>query len=148
MCSVEKILRDTLQHCNFEILSQCWHCVATMLLLRNFITLAQRWLDLVKEITAQKWSFPLRISSVNVSCGFSHIYWKILELKTFFLQRMGPSSHSFQVINKEVSVQDISLGYVYKAWRRNVKTIMWMKIFSPLWSWSIWKRTMLLSSLN
>ena len=54
MCSVEKILRDTLQHCNFEILSQCWHCVATMLLLRNFITLAQRWLDLVKEITAQK----------------------------------------------------------------------------------------------
>ena len=31
--------------------------------------------------TAQKWSFPLRISSVNVtksalSCGFSHIYWR------------------------------------------------------------------------
>ena len=31
--------------------------------------------------TAQKWSFPLRISSVNmskstVSCGFGHIHWK------------------------------------------------------------------------
>ena len=33
----------------------------------------------------------------------------------FFFQRMCPSSHSFQVINKDVSVQDISLGYVYKA---------------------------------
>ena len=40
----------------------------------------------------QKWSFPLRISSVNVTkstvyCGFDHIYWRNPQLKTwFFLQ--------------------------------------------------------------
>ena len=40
----------------------------------------------------KKRSFPLRISSVNVtksavSCGFGHIYWKNPELKTsFFVQ--------------------------------------------------------------
>ena len=38
----------------------------------------------------KKWSFPLRISSVNVtvaSCGFSHIYWKNPYWKTsFFVQ--------------------------------------------------------------
>ena len=37
----------------------------------------------------KKWSFPLRISSVNVtkttiSCGFSHISWKNPECKTSF----------------------------------------------------------------
>ena len=36
--------------------------------------------SLLHCFTAQKWSFPLGISSVNVtkstwSCGFSHIYW-------------------------------------------------------------------------
>ena len=40
----------------------------------------------------KKWSFPLRISSVNVtksavSCGFGHIYWRNLSWKTsFFVQ--------------------------------------------------------------
>ena len=42
-----------------------------------------------KWYTAQKWSFPLRISSVNVnksvSCGFGHIYWRNPTLKTSFL---------------------------------------------------------------
>ena len=42
--------------------------------------------------TAQKWSFPLRISSVNltksaVSCGFGLIYWRNPSWKTsFFVQ--------------------------------------------------------------
>ena len=41
-------------------------------------------------ITAQKWSFPLRIYSVNVtkstdSCGFGHIYWRNPYWKTSFL---------------------------------------------------------------
>ena len=40
----------------------------------------------------KKWSFPLRICSVNVtkskdSCGFGHIYWRTLYWKTsFFVQ--------------------------------------------------------------
>ena len=40
----------------------------------------------------KKWSFPLRISSVNVTesagnCGISHIYWGNLQWKTsFFVQ--------------------------------------------------------------
>ena len=38
----------------------------------------------------KKWSFPFRISSVNVtksavSCGFGHIYWRNPEWKTSFL---------------------------------------------------------------
>ena len=42
--------------------------------------------------TYKKWSFPLRISSVNVtkspgSCGFGHIYWRNPYWKTsFFIQ--------------------------------------------------------------
>ena len=41
----------------------------------------------------KKWSFPLRISSVNVTksagnCGFGHIYWRNPYWKTsFFVQR-------------------------------------------------------------
>ena len=40
-------------------------------------------------ITAQKWSFPLRISSVSVTksagnCGFGHIYWRNVQWKTLF----------------------------------------------------------------
>ena len=31
-----------------------------------------------------KWSFPLRISAVF--CGFSHIYWRNPQWKTFFVQ--------------------------------------------------------------
>ena len=38
----------------------------------------------------KKWSFPLRVSSVNVtksavSCEFGHVYWKILNGKLHFL---------------------------------------------------------------
>ena len=43
----------------------------------------------------KKWSFPLRISSVNVTksawnCGFGHIYWRNSQWKTsFFVQCHG-----------------------------------------------------------
>ena len=43
----------------------------------------------------KKWSFPLRISSVNVTksagnCGFGHIHWRNPECKTsFFVQWMS-----------------------------------------------------------
>ena len=51
----------------------------------------QSWLNFVLTLP-KKWSFPLRISSVNVtksavSCGFGHIYWKNPQWKTsFFVQ--------------------------------------------------------------
>ena len=45
--------------------------------------------NLNKLTLYKKWSFPLRISSVNLTksagnCGFGHIYWKNPERKTFF----------------------------------------------------------------
>ena len=44
----------------------------------------------IKYILLKKWSFPLRISSVNVtksarSCGFGHIYWKMDNLMENFV---------------------------------------------------------------
>ena len=54
-------------------------------------TLACLSIQITGRITAQ-WSFPLRISSVNVaksavSCGFGHIYWRNPQWKTsFFVQ--------------------------------------------------------------
>ena len=45
---------------------------------------------LVPETLHENWSFPLRISSVNVTksavfCGFSHIYWRNPQWKLHFL---------------------------------------------------------------
>ena len=42
------------------------------------------------NFTAQKWNFPLRISSVNVTksagnCAFVHIYWRNPNEKLYFL---------------------------------------------------------------
>ena len=59
---------------------------------RNGI-LTWNWLTMVfkKKIALyEKWNFPLRISSANVtkstvSCGFSHIYWRNPKWKTSFL---------------------------------------------------------------
>ena len=44
---------------------------------------------LAATTTAQKWSFPLKISSVNVTksagdCGFGYIYWRNLSWKFLF----------------------------------------------------------------
>ena len=55
---------------------------------KNYGTLLNSWITkwcygiIIWDYTLQKkWSFPLRISSVNmtqfaVSCGFGHIYWR------------------------------------------------------------------------
>ena len=49
-----------------------------------------KWLTLHK-----KWSFPLRISSVNVTkfawnCGFGHVYWRNPEWETSFFKCQVP----------------------------------------------------------
>ena len=63
----------------------------------NINIMMRQWFTfilLITVITAQKWSFPLRIFSVNVtkssvSCGFGHIHWRNPSWKTlFFVQWM------------------------------------------------------------
>ena len=44
----------------------------------------------MRQALHKKWSFPLRISSVNVTksaenCGFGHMYWRNHQWKTWFL---------------------------------------------------------------
>ena len=63
-------------------------CFTTAVLnLNKFLTI-----HFNKEIWHKKLSFPLRISSINVtkaavSCGFGHIYWRNTQWKTsFFVQ--------------------------------------------------------------
>ena len=59
----------------------------------------------------KKWSFPLRISSVNltksaVSCGFGHIYWRNPSWKTsFFVQCL--------VLLRWFDLEKIKLVYYY-----------------------------------
>ena len=65
-------------------------------------------------ITAQKWSFPLRISSVNVTksagiCGFGHIDWKNLNGKLHFLC----SVYTFSV---EVDIHFIYYFTLFFSW--------------------------------
>ena len=54
------------------------------------LSLNKFWtIDVNKQILHKKWSFPLRISLVNVtksavSCGFGHIYWRNSRWKTLF----------------------------------------------------------------
>ena len=53
-----------------------WRCPTLCRHINLTTTLKQRWKPLHK-----KWSFPLKISSVNVTkyavtCGFGHIYWR------------------------------------------------------------------------
>ena len=69
-----------------------------------------QWLLRIMLVTYEqslhkKWSFPLRISSINVtesavSCEFSHIYWRNSEQKTsIFLS----CESSFQLLNNHAS---------------------------------------------
>ena len=69
-----------------------------------------QWLLRIMLVTYEqslhkKWSFPLRISSINVtesavSCEFSHIYWRNPEQKTsIFLS----CESSFQLLNNHAS---------------------------------------------
>ena len=67
-------------------------------LLERSLKVFERWLPISNFLKLlivslhKKWSFPLRISSVNVtkpvvSCGFGHIYWRNTKWKTsFFVQ--------------------------------------------------------------
>ena len=61
-----------------------------------------------KCYTAQKkWSFPSRISSVNVTkssgnCGFGHFYWRNPQWKLHFFAVLPPTSDAFGLHNSEV----------------------------------------------
>ena len=51
----------------------------------------------------KKWSFPLRISSINVTkyagnCWFGHIYWRNLQLETSFFVAIKPLRFHWQKI--------------------------------------------------
>ena len=50
-------------------------------ILREYTSKEKKVKDLAVSSLQKKWSFPLRISSVNVTksvgnCGFGHIYWR------------------------------------------------------------------------
>ena len=75
----------TLKH-TFKTLNSCNKIVELTRLLWDIIdclnlTVSSRYLQAMYITLHKKWSFPLRISSVNVtkssvSCGFGHIYWR------------------------------------------------------------------------
>ena len=65
---------------------------AVVLNLNKFVTI-----DFNKRTLHKKWSFPLRISSINVtksavSCGFGYIYWRNPQWKTSVLVQWKISS--------------------------------------------------------
>ena len=56
----------------------------TLLVFFTFLKLC-KWYQITQRTLHKKWSFPLRISSVNVTkFGFGHIYWKYPWWKTSF----------------------------------------------------------------
>ena len=72
-----------------------WWPKRRILLLRTLkrsLSLKTQEDPITKDQLHRKWSFPLRISTVNVtkftvSCGFGHIYWRNPQWKTsFFVQ--------------------------------------------------------------
>ena len=67
----------------------CTKILIIYLASKSFILIAETHTSefCYRQVTVQKWSVPLRISSVNVtnsvgSCGFGHIYWRNLSWKT------------------------------------------------------------------
>ena len=71
----------------------------------------------------KKWSFPLRISSINVtksvvSCGFRHIYWRNPKWKTSFFV------HDRDLWNSvNTSAAKLKLRKLYKT--NHAKHLMW-----------------------
>ena len=61
----------------------------------------------------KKWSFPLKISSVNVSksaafYGFVRIYWRNAKWKTFFFVQYGTRFGALCGLNKESFVSEFN----------------------------------------
>ena len=68
----------------------------------------------------KKWSFPLRISSVNVtkfavSCRFGHIYWRNPSWKTLFFVQYYPKLelYNFRSFDKNMilAINSVSLAF-------------------------------------
>ena len=99
----------------------CW--IAMVWVIRNVsFSHRQRW-----RRTAQKWSFPLRISSVNVtksavSCGFGHIYWANPLWETSFFVQCHVLVTSVKVKEFESSQEAISnSGFLFKKRNQEIR---------------------------
>ena len=88
------------------------------------LSLNKFWtIDVNKQILHKKWSFPLRISLVNVtksavSCGFGHIYWRNSRWKTLFFVHWK--------IRSTCAWQMLYLDYSNLQERRNVSKFTWL----------------------
>ena len=84
------ILRPLLFHLYVNDLKSAWSLVDLIMFLHDVISLYTH--EYMDSPLHKKWSFPLRVSSVNViksavSCEFGHIYWRNPKWKTsFFVQ--------------------------------------------------------------
>ena len=82
----------------------CWYVFKTRLYWKNRISQSQQELQ-------KKCSFPLRISSINVTksagnCGFSQFTEEILNGKLHFLCSEGPHSPNWNIMNNQIHSLD------------------------------------------
>ena len=97
--------------------------------------------------TAYKWSFPLRIFSVNVtksavSCEFGHIYWRNPQWKTsFFVLWKWIEVFPVETPSSKVTIRYLihfsPMSHFYTPWKR--KKILGFLTFSggiEMWRWT------------
>ena len=88
----------------------------------------------VVSSTAQKWSFPLKISSVNVTksdghCGFGHIYWRNPQWKTLILSidqqftSISLSINTKKVINVDIKEQWSKNWFLWNSYRQRCQLL-------------------------
>ena len=90
---IEDLKKSTLKNdwptCHDSRITSKNHVVQVKLLRRTTLILREPKTLISKESLNKIWSFPLRISAVNVTksvgnCEFGHIYWRNLYWKTSF----------------------------------------------------------------
>ena len=93
--------------------------IVVMLSLNKFLTIYFN-----KQTLHKIWSFPLKISSVNVSksaiyCGFDHIYWRNPQWKTSFFVHKKKVARALDICLDYSDLQgkrNISKSYMMIAW--------------------------------
>ena len=84
ICTIWKMWKTPTEECYF-IACNLKKVRVTLHVLFTFSKLC-KWYQIAERTLHKKWSFPLRISSVNVTkFGFGHIYWRNPWWKTSFL---------------------------------------------------------------